>query len=198
MEILSLTTIGTLIVKCELMKMKNILFVLLMLMGPMPLLAGSPKADVGDSLKIQEGVASYYGRKFHLRKTASGEIFDMERMTAAHKNLPFGTMLKVTNLKNDKVVWVRVNDRLPQNSKRIIDLSRAAASEIDMVKDGLAKVKIEVPDQATVNLLMSHYQDNKPEDIRLRIYEGPILFDIMDLCMIGFEIDLAEKVEVSI
>jgi rare lipoprotein A len=67
-----------------------------------------------------------------------------------------------------------------------------------MLKDGLAKVKIEVPDQATVNLLMSHYQDNKPEDIRLRIYEEPILFDKMDLCMIGFEIDLAEKVEVSI
>ena len=178
--------------------MKNILFVLLMLMGPMPLLAGGPKADVGDSLKIQEGIASFYGRKFHMRKTANGEIFDMERMTAAHKNLPFGTMLKVTNLKNDKVVWVRVNDRLPQNSKRIIDLSRAAATEIDMIDDGLTKVKIEVPDQGTIQFLMDHYEGNKPDDIRLRIYEEPISYSKMDICMIGLELDLAEEVEISI
>ncbi len=99
---------------------------------------------------------------------------------------------------NDKVVWVRVNDRLPQNSKRIIDLSKAAATEIEMINDGLAKVKIEVPDQGTIQFLMDHYQDNIPEDIRLRIYEEPIFFEKMDLCMIGFEMDLGEKVEVSI
>ncbi|MCL6261659.1 septal ring lytic transglycosylase RlpA family protein [Aquiflexum sp. TKW24L] len=180
------------------MKIKNWVLILLMVMSPLLISAGELKPNEEDSLKIQEGIASYYGRKFHLKRTANGETFDMERMTAAHKNLPFGTMLKVTNLKNDKVVWVRVNDRLPQNSKRIIDLSRAAATEIGMINDGLAKVKIEVPDQGTIQFLMNHYQENTPEDIRLRIYEEPILFDKMDLCMIGFEIDLAEKVEVSI
>lgn len=180
------------------MKIKNWVFIISMVMSPMLISAGELKPNEEDSLKIQEGIASYYGRKFHMRKTANGEIFDMQRMTAAHKNLPFGTMLKVTNLKNDKVVWVRVNDRLPQNSKRIIDLSRAAATEIGMINDGLAKVKIEVPDQGTIQLLMDHYQDNIPEDIRLRIYEEPILFEKMDLCMIGFEMDLGERVEVSI
>jgi rare lipoprotein A len=180
------------------MKIKNWVFILLMVMSPLLISAGELKPNEEDSLKIQEGTASYYGRKFHLKKTANGETFDMQRMTAAHKSLPFGTMLKVTNLKNDKVVWVRVNDRLPQNSKRIIDLSRAAATEIGMINDGLAKVKIEVPNQGTIQLLMDHYQDNIPEDIRLRIYEEPILFEKMDLCMIGFEMDLAERVEVSI
>jgi rare lipoprotein A len=180
------------------MKIKNWVFILLMVMSPLLISAGELKPNEEDSLKIQEGTASYYGRKFHLKKTANGETFDMQRMTAAHKNLPFGTMLKVTNLKNDKVVWVRVNDRLPQNSKRIIDLSRAAATEIGMIHDGLAKVKIEVPDQGTIQLLMDHYQDDIPEDIRLRIYEEPILFEKMDLCMIGFEMDLGERVEVSI
>jgi rare lipoprotein A len=169
-----------------------------MVMSPLLISAGELKPNEEDSLKIQEGTASYYGRKFHLRKTANGETFDMQRMTAAHKSLPFGTMLKVTNLKNDKVVWVRVNDRLPQNSKRIIDLSRAAATEIGMINDGLAKVKIEVPDQGTIIFLMNHYQGNIPDDIRLRIYEEPILFEKMDLCLIGFEMDLGERVEVSI
>ena len=195
---LSLTTIGTLIVKYEKMKIKNYILVLLLAISPLLLSATGNQPDNDNSLKIQEGVASYYGKKFHLRKTASGEIFDMAEMTAAHKNLPFGTMLKVTNLKNDKVVWVKVNDRLPQNSKRIIDLSRAAATEIDMIKDGLAKVKIEVPDQETVYFLMNHYQDNKPEGIRLRIYEYPISFSKMDICMIGYEMDFGSQLEVSI
>lgn len=180
------------------MKIKNWVLILLMVLSPLLISAGEIEPNEEDSLKIQEGIASYYGRKFHLRKTANGETFDMQRMTAAHKNLPFGTMLKVTNLKNDKVVWVRVNDRLPQNSKRIIDLSRAAATEIGMINDGLAKVKIEVPDQGTIQFLMDHYQENKPEDIRLRIYEEPIAFSKMDICMIGMEMDLAEKVEVAI
>jgi rare lipoprotein A len=74
----------------------------------------------------------------------------MTEMTAAHKNLPFGTMLKVTNLKNGREVWVRINDRLPQTSRRIIDLSKGAAEELKMVQDGIVKVKLEVPDEDSV------------------------------------------------
>lgn len=129
---------------------------------------------VEDRLKIQEGVASYYGRKFHMRKTANGEIFDMKELTAAHKYLPFGTMLKVTNLKNGNEVWVRINDRLPQSSKRIIDLSRGAAEQLDMIRDGIVKVRVEVEDEEIVMQLIEHFQEDKPEDLRLRLYETPI------------------------
>jgi len=92
----------------------------------------------------QTGTASWYGKKYHGRKTACGEIFDMHKLTAAHKKLPLGTMVKVTNLKNGKCVVVKVNDRGPFVRGRIIDLSYAAAEKIGMLKDGITKVKIEV------------------------------------------------------
>lgn len=89
-------------------------------------------------------MASYYGDQFHGRKTASGETFNKWDFTCAHKKLPFGTKLKVTNLKNRKSVVVRVNDRGPFVKGRIVDLSYAAAKKIGMVKDGVVKVKIEI------------------------------------------------------
>lgn len=88
--------------------------------------------------------ASYYADKFHGRKTSSGEIFNMYAYTAAHKTLPFGTMLRVTNLANGNSVNVKVNDRGPFVEGRELDLSKAAAVKLDMVKTGTAKVKIEV------------------------------------------------------
>lgn len=97
-----------------------------------------------NSSYVQYGKASYYGSKFHGKKTASGEIFNKWDYTCAHKKLPFGTKLKVTNLRNKKSAIVRVNDRGPFIKGRIIDLSYAAAKKIDMVKDGVVKVKIEV------------------------------------------------------
>ncbi len=95
-------------------------------------------------LKTDTGVASYYAVKFHGRKTASGEIFHKDSLTAAHKTLPFGTRVRVTNLKNNKSVIVKVNDRGMQGKKRIIDLSQAAAKELNMIGSGLIKVKVEV------------------------------------------------------
>jgi rare lipoprotein A len=92
----------------------------------------------------QKGMASYYGAKFQGRKTACGEIFDMNEYTAAHPKLPFHTLVKVTNLSNNKSVVVRINDRGPFTKKRIIDLSKAAASKIDLIRAGTTKVKIEV------------------------------------------------------
>jgi rare lipoprotein A len=94
----------------------------------------------------QTGTASWYGKKYHGRKTANGEIFDMYELTAAHRKLPLVTIVKVTNLKNGKSVVVRVNDRGPYVRGRIIDLSYAAAEKIDMLKDGITKVKIEIMD----------------------------------------------------
>ncbi len=89
------------------------------------------------------GYASWYGKKFQGRPTASGEIFDMYKLTAAHRRLPLGTYVKVTNLSNGKSVIVKINDRGPYVKGRIIDLSYLAAKKIGMVKAGVAKVKIE-------------------------------------------------------
>lgn len=92
----------------------------------------------------QTGRASYYGKKFHGRKTANGERFNMWAMTAAHKTIPFGTKVRVTNLDNGKSIDVRINDYGPFRKGRIIDLSRGAAAKIDMIKSGTARVKVEV------------------------------------------------------
>jgi rare lipoprotein A len=91
----------------------------------------------------QTGIASYYHSKFNGRKTSSGQIFNNDSLTAAHKTLPFGTKVLVRNLKNDSVVTVRINDRLPSASKRIIDLSVAAARKLNFIRAGLVKVSIE-------------------------------------------------------
>jgi len=93
---------------------------------------------------VQEGVVSWYGAQFHNRKTASGERFDSGALTMAHPSLPFGTKARVTNLRNGRSVVVRVNDRGPFVGQRIADLSQAAATEIGMLRKGLAKVRIEV------------------------------------------------------
>ena len=93
---------------------------------------------------VEMGIASYYAHKFHGRPTASGEIFDMNGVSAAHKSLPLGTVVKVTNLDNGKMLSVRINDRGPFVKGRIIDLSLGAAKLMDMVIAGTAKVRIEV------------------------------------------------------
>jgi rare lipoprotein A (peptidoglycan hydrolase) len=94
--------------------------------------------------RVEEGVVSWYGGQFHERPTASGELFDATAMTMAHPTLPFGTQVKVTNLRNGRSVVVRVNDRGPFVGSRIADLSQAAAAEIGMMRRGLAKVRLEV------------------------------------------------------
>lgn len=92
----------------------------------------------------QEGVVSWYGERFHGRPTASGELFDASAMTMAHPTLPFGTKVRVTNLRNGRSVEVRVNDRGPFVATRIADLSHAAAVTLGMMRRGLARVRIEI------------------------------------------------------
>lgn len=92
----------------------------------------------------ERGHASWYGGKFQGRLTANGERFDTNMLTAAHKTLPFNTIVEVKNLENDRVVHVRINDRGPFVEGRIIDLSRAAASKLDMVGAGVARVEVRV------------------------------------------------------
>jgi rare lipoprotein A len=94
--------------------------------------------------QTEKGEASYYHNKFDGRGTSNGEIFRQNKFTCAHKTLPFGTWLKVTRLKNNNVIYVRVNDRLPKSSKRCIDLTRLSAEKLDFVKNGHTQVQLEI------------------------------------------------------
>ena len=117
---------------------------------PAPVVKKPKTAHPHDPLKIstknayQLGVASYYGKKFHGRKTANGETFNMYKMTAAHRVLPLGTYVKVTNMSNGRWVEAKINDRGPFIEGRILDLSFGAALELEMVKAGTAEVMIEI------------------------------------------------------
>lgn len=102
----------------------------------------------------ETGIASWYGAPYHGRQSSSGEIYDMDRLTAAHRTLPFGAIVRVTNLENRKSVVVRINDRGPFVEGRIIDLSRAAARHIGLIGPGTALVRIQLmgyQDPAAVN-----------------------------------------------
>jgi rare lipoprotein A len=126
-------------VKCgEIMRTKLVLYLSLI-----PFLFFCVKGYASNAY-FQVGLASWYGSKLHGGQTASGERFDMDGYTAAHRSLPIGTMVRVINLKNGKDVVVRINDRGPFNSRRIIDLSRAAAKAIGLITSGVARVKVEV------------------------------------------------------
>lgn len=95
-----------------------------------------------DTTYFEKGIASYYAKAFEGRRCSSGEKFRHDSLTAAHKSLKFGTLVKVINLKNDSVVVVRINDRLPKNSKRCIDLTRKGAKQLNFLVQGLTKVKL--------------------------------------------------------
>jgi rare lipoprotein A len=94
--------------------------------------------------KIIYGTASFYANKFNGRKTATGEIFSQQKMTAACNVLPLGTWIKVTNIRNGRSVIVKINDRLHPKMKRVVDLSKIAAQKLNYVNSGLTKVKVEV------------------------------------------------------
>lgn len=104
----------------------------------------APTSSSAKSLKTMEGIASYYADDFHGKKTANGETYDMYKMTAAHRSLPFNTKVKVTNLDNSRSIVVRINDRGPFKLERIIDLSLGAATQLGMKGTGTARVKLEV------------------------------------------------------
>ncbi len=103
--------------------------------------APAPRAAPG---AVEEGIASWYGRPYHGRRTSSGEVYDMDEMTAAHRTLPLGARVRVANLSNGREAEVTINDRGPFVKDRIIDLSRAAARRIEMIGPGTARVRLTV------------------------------------------------------
>lgn len=96
---------------------------------------------------LEEGIAAYYATAFHGRRTASGAVYDERDLTAAHRTLPFGTRVRVTHLENGREVVVTINDRGPFTKGRVIDLSREAARRLDLIRDGIAPVRLE-PERA--------------------------------------------------
>ena len=120
--------------------MTAVLLRLLLLMS----LSTAPLAAQSRLMQVVNGQASWYGPGFYGRRTASGETLRRGTFTAAHRTLPFGTLVRVTNLSNGRSVVVRINDRGPFVGKRVIDLSRGAAQAVGMIDQGVARVKIEV------------------------------------------------------
>jgi len=107
------------------------------------------------STKVQVGTASWYGKQFHGRQTASGDTYDMFQFTAAHRTLPLGTLVKVTNLRNGKWVIVKVNDRGPYVGHRVMDLSYGAAQMLAFRQRGIERVKLEVIEPETLAMNVS-------------------------------------------
>ncbi|MBB4863500.1 rare lipoprotein A [Pseudomonas nitritireducens] len=119
------------------------------LVGCLALLAGCSTTSYDSDSEVSgrgyraEGTASYYGKAHHGKRTASGERFNQNALTAAHRTLAFGTRVKVTNLDNGRSVVVRINDRGPFGRGRIIDVSKAAAEQLNMLRSGTAPVRLE-------------------------------------------------------
>lgn len=133
---------------------------------------------------IENGISSWYGPNFHGKLTANGEVYDMNAVSAAHRTLPFGTILLVENLDNGRTVQVRINDRGPYAKDRIIDLSKAAAEQLDMIGPGTARVRlyllegdienskitdIKVP---TYTVQLGSFQDRKQAELQVSKAEG--------------------------
>ncbi|SDX54320.1 rare lipoprotein A [Pseudomonas salomonii] len=116
---------------------------LLGLLALFSLLAGCASGLIDPNGYDETGTASYYGAKHHGNKTASGEPFNQNALTAAHRRLPFGTRVKVTNLDNNRSVVLRVNDRGPHTRGRLIDVSRKAAEQLGMLGRGTARVRVQ-------------------------------------------------------
>ncbi|MGB8194534.1 MAG: septal ring lytic transglycosylase RlpA family protein, partial [Chitinophagaceae bacterium] len=132
----------------DLMKKPGLLLIALLLLGITASHAQirevALRDTAGRTARIQYGLASFYSDKFEGKTTATGELYKKDGLTAAHNALPFGTWIRVTNLSNKRSVVVRVNDRLHHRNRRLVDLSRAAASNLRYTKKGLTRVKVEV------------------------------------------------------
>ncbi len=139
------------------MKLKNILAVACVIA-----FIGAAPAFAAKTLLKDNALASYYGAQYHGRPTSSGEIFDMYGMTAAHRSLPFGTMLEITNLENGNSVVVRVNDRGPFVEGREIDVSLGAAEKLGMITSGVARVSISILDETETSARTAQQESPSP------------------------------------
>lgn len=132
----------------------------------------APPEASGEGAIIGSGIASWYGPNFHGKRTANGERYDMNDYTAAHKTLPFNTMVRVDNVENGKSVVVRINDRGPYIANRIIDLSRRAAQQIDMIGSGTASVRLMVVREGDRPIDQQNISSSETFTIQLAAFES--------------------------
>ncbi|HEY6012225.1 MAG TPA: septal ring lytic transglycosylase RlpA family protein, partial [Nitrospirota bacterium] len=155
-----------------------------------------PPASTQDRLCRETGIAGWYGKELHGKKTASGEVFDMHAISAAHRTLPLGTLVRVTNLDNFKSVKLRITDRGPFVRTRIMDLSQGAAKELGFIAQGSARVKIETlemaPDNAPFTVLAAVFTEQ--ENARLLKERLNKRFEVVTI--VPFETNLATSYRV--
>jgi len=131
-----------------------------------------PKGEIGLDVGIKDrGIASWYGEQFHGKVAANGEIFDMAALTAAHRTLPLGSMVRVVNLMNGKHVRVRINDRGPYVNGRILDLSYAAAARLGMVNGGISVIQLEVIGDHRPDFMRFEDESTQPDSSLLHFHQ---------------------------
>jgi rare lipoprotein A len=164
-----------------------------------PVTSSVTASATGPALAYREtGTASWYGREFQGRKTASGEVFDMNGLTAAHRTLPLGTVIRVTNLENGKNVTVTINDRGPFIQNCVLDVSYAAARELDFIAQGTTRVQIDLlkrgsePSQYTVNAASFTEEENA----RLLKFRLSKKFEVVTI--VPFETNIARFYRVQV
>ena len=131
------------------------------------------QADLDIGMK-ERGIASWYGEDFHGWVTASGEIYDMHMLTAAHRTLPLGTIVRVTNVVNGRHVVIRINDRGPYVNGRILDVSYAAAKRLDMLRDGISAIQLEVVGQHVLGTVLSEATGGRPAALSQETVLAPV------------------------
>lgn len=146
-------------------------FIVILLLGFIATSCGTIRH--GDSMRtLDTGLASWYGPNFHGKLTANGETYNMNGLTAAHRSLPYNTVVKVTNLDNGRSVVVRINDRGPYVGNRIIDLSREAARKIDMENAGVAEVRIELVEEGDRPVTRASARSTEQFTVQLASYNS--------------------------
>ena len=154
--------------------------------------------SVPDQTYRETGVAAWYGKDFHGKKTSSGETFDMNALTAAHRTLPLGTMIRVTNLDNFKSTKVRINDRGPFVRSRILDLSLGAAKELGFVAQGTARVKIETLEPVNGSALYTVQAAEFAEEESARMLKERLNKKFKSVAVVPFETNLARFYRVNV
>jgi rare lipoprotein A len=149
-----------------------------------------PKGETGLDVGIKDrGIASWYGEQFHGKQAANGELFDMQALTAAHRTLPLGSMVRVVNLTNGKHVRVRINDRGPYVNGRILDLSQAAAVKLGMVQNGLSVIQLEVVGDRRPDFVLAEEEVPSTQSTLLSVHHlDPLAIRVPPVSTLGLPI----------
>jgi rare lipoprotein A len=166
--------------------------------APAPAAAEPAPASVPGQIYRETGIAAWYGRELHGKKTASGETFDMNALSAAHRTLPFGTLLRVTNLDNFKSITVKVIDRGPFDRSRVLELSYGASRELGFVSQGTARVRIETSEPVRDPAVYTVQAANFTEEENAKLLKERLSKKFEVVSIVTFETNLARFYRVRV